>query len=416
MFALQDGNAFYCSAERIFQPQLRRVPLCVLSNNDGAVIARSGEAKALGIKMGHPAFELRGWDRRYGLHLRSANFTLYGDISARVLQVVRDLAPRVEPYSIDENFLDLTGVREPVRLAHEVRERVSRWVGIPNCVGLGPSKTLAKAANKMAKAGEGVVDLSDQDQRDRRLAIFPIEDVWGVGRRLAPRLAELGIHTAAHLRDAPPDDILSAFGVTLSRTQRELQGYSCMELAEVEPDRQQIVVSRSFGARVESLQSMHEAVATFGVRAMEKLRARGLVTCAVGVFMHSDSFRPELRQHHASRALSLPASTADTTLILKCVRQLVLTMHRPGIAYKKAGVVLQDLARPESLQGDLFAPATIGKDRLMSVMDQINQRFGRGTAGLGASGWQQRPDWGMRQEHLSPDYTTSVRDLPPALC
>jgi DNA polymerase V len=416
MFALVDGNNFYASCERVFQPALRGKPLVVLSNNDGCAIARSAEAKALGVKMGHPAHELKDLVRRHGLQMRSANFGLYGDLSARVVSILRDAAPRVEVYSIDESFLDLTGIRQREQFARDLRTRVHRWTGIPNCIGIGPTKTLAKLANKLAKTGTGVMDLGDPAVCHAALADFPVGDLWGVGRKLAPKLAARGIHTAAQLRDASTDDILAAFGVTLARTQRELQGHPCMSIEEVEPDRQQIVVSRSFGSRVSDPQALHEALATFAVRACEKLRSRGLVASGVQVFLNSDPFRPELPQHHPSRAANLSAATADTTIILRCVRQLFEGIPRRGIDYKKAGVALLDLARPEELQQDLFTPATVGNDRLMDTLDAINKKFGRGTAGLGATGWQAKPEWRMRQHMLSPSYTTSIHQLPRVRC
>jgi len=416
MFALVDGNNFYASCERVFDPKLRGKPLIVLSNNDGCAIARSAEAKALGVRMGHPAHELQHLVRDHGLLMRSANFTLYGDMSARVVQILQDAAPRVEVYSIDESFLDVAGIRHRAAFARDLRERVHRWTGIPNCIGIGPTKTLAKLANKVAKRGAGVVDLADPGDRAAALATFPVEDLWGVGRRWAARLANLGIHTAAHLRDAPPDDLLASFGVVLARTQRELQGHACIELQEIEPDRRQIIVSRSFGQRVDDHGAVAEALATFTERACEKLRRRGLVTAAVQVFAHTDPYRPELPQHHPSRTLTLPAATADTRAVLGTVRHLMRGMLRQGMGYKKAGVVLLDLARPEHLQGDLFAPAVVGDDRLMATLDRINGKYGRGTAGMGVSGWRQKPAWRMRQLQLSPSYTTSVHELPRARC
>lgn len=416
MFALVDGNNFYASCERVFQPALRGKPLVVLSNNDGCAIARSAEAKALGIKMGQPAHELTQHVHRHGLQMRSANFALYGDISARVVSVLRDAAPRVEIYSIDESFLDVTGIRDRLGFARDLREKVYRWTGIPNCIGLGPTKTLAKAANKAAKSGTGVMDLGDPVLREAVLRQFPIADIWGVGRRLAPKLNLLGIESAADLRDAPADEILARFGVTLARTQRELQGHACHELEEIEPDRQQIVVSRSFGQRVEDHNAVAEAIATFAVRACEKLRSRGLVAAAVQIFAHSDPFRPELPQHHAGRTLNLPAPTSDTTVVLRLIRRMLDGLMRDGIAYKKAGVCLMDLARPQHLQGDLFSAPTVGDDRLMSVMDRINAKFGKATVGIGATGWHARPAWGMRQQRLSPDYTTNIHALPRAIC
>jgi DNA polymerase V len=212
MFGLVDGNNFYASCERVFQPALRGVPLVVLSNNDGCAIARSAEAKALGIKMGQPAHELKHLERRQGLQMRSANFGLYGDMSARVVTILREAAPRVEVYSIDESFIDLQGMRDRDQFARDLRQRVHRWTGIPNCIGIGPTKTLVKLANKVAKSADGVIDLGDTAYRDSVLQTFSVGDLWGVGRRLAPRLETMGISTAAALRDAPADDILVAFG------------------------------------------------------------------------------------------------------------------------------------------------------------------------------------------------------------
>lgn len=416
MFALVDGNNFYASCEQLFDVSLRRKPLVVLSNNDGCAIARSAEAKALGIKMGHPAHELGHLVRRHGLLMRSANFTLYGDISARVVEVLTDAVPRVEVYSIDESFLDLSRIRDRVAFCHALRDRVRTWVGIPNCIGIGPTKTLAKAANKLAKKGAGVVDLSERPAREAALQDYPVEDLWGVGRKSAAKLEGMGIVTAAQLRDAPPDLVLEQFGVVLRRTQQELAGHPCMGLEEVEPDRQQIVVSRSFGERVENHEAMAQALATFGSRACEKLRKRGLTTAAVGILAQTDAFRPDLPQHHPTRGTTLPCATADTGIVLSVIRGLLRGFLRDGYAYKRAGVFLQDLARPEKRQGDLFNPAVVGNAKMMDTLDRINRRFGRGSIGFAATGWQERPEWGMRQRQLSPCYTTRMADLPRATC
>jgi DNA polymerase V len=416
VFALVDGNNFYASCEQVFDRTLRRKPLVVLSNNDGCAIARSAEARALAIKMGQPWHELKHLVRDHGLQMRSANFTLYGDMSARIVTILRDLAPRVEVYSIDESFLDLSRIRNREALGLEIRDRVLRWTGIPCCVGIGPTKTLAKLANKLAKKRGGFVDIADPADRAAALDGFPVEDVWGVGRRWAAKLGARGITTAAQLRDAPPEDILGAFGVVLARTQRELQERSCMELEDIEPDRQQIMVSRSFGGRVEDHAAVAQAIATFAVLACEKLRRRGLVTAGVHVFANTDTFRPELPQHHPSRMTALPSATSDTRMVLSTATLLLRKMLRKGFAYKRAGIMLLDLARPAEVQGDLFTPATTGNPKLMGTIDRINRRFGRGTAGFGSTGWHERPDWGMRQNNLSPCYTTRWADLPHAHC
>lgn len=415
MFALVDGNNFYASCERVFDPALRGRALVVLSNNDGCAIARSAEAKALGVGMAQPIHEVPREIRRQ-LVVCSANFTLYGDLSARVLAILREAAPRVEPYSIDESFLDLGGMRDREAFARDLRERVHRWTGIPNCVGIGPTKVLAKAANKIAKRGAGVVDLTDATERAAALVDYPTGDLWGIGSRTAAKLAARGIHTASQLREAPPADTLTAFGVTVARVQRELQGHPCIALEEIEPDRKQIIVSRSFGQRVDDHEAVAQALATFAVRACEKLRRRGLVAGGVGIFANSDVFRPDLPQHHPNRTVNLPRPTSDSRVVLATVRALLRGFLRAGYAYKKAGVMLHDLGRPERLQGDLFGGATLGDPILMRVVDCINERYGRGAAGFGATGWHEKPAWGMRQQTLSPCYTTRFADLPAAVC
>jgi DNA polymerase V len=416
VFALFDGNNFYHACEAVFRPFLRGRAHIVMSNNDGATIARSKAAKALGIRMGQPVHELRDYERRHGLLMSSANFELYGDISRRVLAVLRDQVPRVEPYSIDESFCDCTGIRDIERFAHDLRDRIHRFTGIENCCGLSTTKVLSKAANRIAKKGAGVVLLRTRAEQDVALRDFPVADVWGVGPRSSTKLAALGISTAAELRDAPSDMILDRFGVVMLRTQRELQGFSCLSLQEIEPDRQQIVVSRSFGERVEDHAAVAQALATFAVRACEKLRRRGLVAAGISIFASTDTFRPELRQHHPSRAMTLASPTGDSRAVLAAVRALLANFLRRGCAYKRAGIALLDLARPESLQTDLFAAAPSGKVDLMSTLDRINHRFGRGTAGFGASGWQERPAWGMRQRNVSPCFTTRWSDVPLARC
>lgn len=417
MFALVDGNNFYASCEQVFQPELRGQPLVVLSNCDGCAIARSAQARALGITMGQPAHELSSLVRSHGLKMRSANFPLYGDMSARMVAILRDMAPRLEVYSIDESFLDLTVVPSPVDLAWALRERIMRWIGIPTCVGLGPTKTLAKVANKLAKAGAGVVDVTDLDVRAKALADFPVADLWGVGQRWAAKLALLGITTAAALRDAPPGMVRSQFGVVLARTQRELQGATCLILEDSLPDRKQIMVSRSFGKRVEDHQVVAQAVATFTDLACEKLRRRERVAASVWVFANTDSFRQDLPQHHPSGMQSFAVATSDTRVVQCVVSDLLRRLLRNGYAYKRAGVALLDLANPDELTSGLFARPMGNASALMSTLDKINQRFGRGSIGLAASsGCASPPQWAARQHHLSPRFSTRLDALPRARC
>jgi DNA polymerase V len=416
IYGLIDANSAYASMEQVVNPRLRAKPLCILSNNDGNVIARTPQAKALGVKMSQPAHELKQLVRDEGLILRSANFALYGDFHRRLVHIVRDMAPRVEVYSVDELFFSCAGIRKPTDFAHEMRDRILRWIGLPTSVGLGKTRGLAKTANRLSKKGEGVVDLTDQTTHAERLASLPISEVWGVGRKWEAKLTAIGITNALQLRDAPGELILERFGVVLRRTQRELAGHACMELQDVEPDRQQIVVSRSFGERVEDHAAVMQAIATFAVNACAKLRTRGLVTSAVWITANTDAFRPELPQHHPSRAFSLVAPTADTREVLRAIRAMSQGFLRKGFAYKRAGVAMLDLARPEVLQGDLFAPTTIGDDALMQVMDRVNQRFGRNTLGVVATGWRKAPLWRMRQQALTGYSTTNFKSLPAARC
>lgn len=407
-FALVDGNNFYASVERVFDPSLIGRPVVVASNNDGAAIARSAEAKALGIKMGQPVHELRDHVRRNDLVIRSANFALYGDISARIVTILRDLFPAVEPYSIDESFVDCGNLPDPVGAAKAARARILQWTGVPCCIGVGgATKTLAKAANKLAKGtADGVVDLRDPRVRASALAGFPVEDVWGVGRRWSARLVADRIVTAQDLVECDPETLRARYGVVLSRTQRELQGFPCADLVEEEPDRQQIICSRSFGREVESQEDVLEAVSTFAVRAAEKMRGRGLSTSGVWVWFNTNAFRSDARQYHPSKVASLVEPTSDTRTILATAHALVRAMYRKGFRYKKAGVGLLDLRPGSVTQADLFTKADPRSAKLMEVLDKTNQRFGRGALGFAASGWRATPRWGMRQERLSQAYTS----------
>ena len=285
MFGLVDGNNFYASCERVFEPRLIGKPVCVLSNNDGCAIARSAECKALGVKMGQPIHEVPA-EVRQQLVIRSANFGLYGDLSGRVVSILQNLFPRVEVYSIDESFVTFDGIPESEheRVAAEARARMLKWVGIPCCVGIGPTKTLSKAANKLAKTTpNGVVSLADMDTRARLLTDYATEDLWGVGRKFAARLGAEGILTAADLIEADTETLRARYGVVLARTQRELQGVVCTELQETEPDRKQIVVSRSFGKETVDLDDLTQAVATFAIRATEKLPIARCWACTKAV-------------------------------------------------------------------------------------------------------------------------------------
>jgi DNA polymerase V len=408
MFGLVDGNNFYASVERAFDPKLIGRPVVVLSNNDGCCIARSAEAKALGIKMAQPIHEVPP-DVRRQLIVRSANFGLYGDISGRIVSILRDLFPRVEVYSIDESFVTFDGIKDRERAAREARARILQWTGIPCCVGIGPTKTLSKASNKIAKkTPHGVIDLADPEFRRQQLANYEVEDLWGVGRKWSAKLGAQGIVTAQDLIEADPETLRARFGVSLARTQRELQGIVCSDIIENEPDRQQIVCSRSFGREVVELDDLSQAVATFAIRACEKLRARSLQASGVWVWLNTNPFREDAKQYHPSKAFNLIAASSDTREVLSVAQALTRAMYRKGYRWKKAGVGLLDLTRCSTLQGDLFAQIDPRSAKLMAVMDATNRKFGRGTMGLASASWRPKgkPQWSMRQENLSPAYTS----------
>jgi len=407
MFGLCDGNNFYASVERAFDPKLIGKPIVVLSNNDGCCIARDALAKKLGVKMAQPIHEVPPEIRRQ-LVVRSANFGLYGDISGRIVSILRDLFPRVEVYSIDESFVTFDGIKDREAAAREARARILQWTGIPCCVGIGPTKTLAKAGNKLAKkTAHGVVDLADSAFRAQQLATYEVEDLWGVGRKWAAKLGAQGILTAQDLIEADPETLRARFGVTFARTQRELQGIVCSDIIETEPDRQQIVCSRSFGREVVELDDVSQAVATFAIRACEKLRARNLQASGVWVWLNTNPFKEGAKQYHPSKAFNLIAPSADTREVLMVAQALTRAMYRKGYRYKKAGVGLLDLTHGSTHQADLFAQIDPRSAKQMEVLDSINRKFGRGSMGFGSAAWRPKgkPQWSMRQENLSPAYT-----------
>lgn len=421
-FALIDGNTFYCSVERVFDPSLRGKPVVVLGNGDGCCIALSPEAKALGLKIGTPIFQVPDVIRRQ-VQVRSANFALYGDLSARIVSILRDLFPRVEVYSIDENFVDVVGLKDPVATCLEARERILQWVGIPCCVGLGATRTLAKAGNKISKtrsrravkAGALAVFHATPDNIDQ----LAVEDVWGVGRKYAARLAQEGVQTAADLAALPAETVRARYGVVLARTHQELRGIPYGDLELEEPDREQIVVSRTFGADVVD---PFDALATFATVACEKMRRRDLATGALWVWLDGNPFKGD--PFHASRAVPLPFPTRDTGEVLQAVRFLVRAMMKPGQRFKRGGVGLTDLVRSEQRQADLFFGPDVRRERGMDVLDKINAKYGRGTVGVGTTGWRvggARPgeprrggkdaQWRPHLKALSPAYTTKWSEL-----
>jgi len=414
MFALIDCNSFYASCERVYRPWLDGVPVVVLSNNDGCVIARTREAKRLGIPMGAPYFQWRNQMREWGVVCFSSNYELYGQMSTRVMTILEQMFPRVEVYSIDEAFADLSGLPgDMVELGREARARVLRWTGIPVGVGIGPTKTLAKLANWAAKTwrkSEGVIDLCDPQRRDRLLQITDVSEVWGVGRRLTARLQPLGIKTAWDLAQYDPTSLRQQFSVVLEKTARELRGISCLHLAEAEPPRQMICSSKMFGARVRELPLIREAVAAYVSKAAEKLRAQGSLAGALQVAIRTGMHDPDEPRYANAINCPLPYPADDTRVLAAAAVRGLEAIYRPGYAYSKAEVLLMDLRQCGEFTGDLFAATPRpGADRLMAVVDRINAQEGRGTVRLGRI--PAAPKWAMRREMLSQRYTTRWDEL-----
>ena len=417
VFALVDCNNFYASCEKLFRPDLKDTPVVVLSNNDGCVVARSREAKLLGIKMGVPVFQIKAEMQRHGILAFSSNYALYADLSSRVMRTLEEMAPRVEVYSIDEAFLDLTGIESVISLVEfgqQVRERIGHWIGITVCVGIAPTKTLAKLANHAAKkypATQGVVDLTNPDRQRRLLALVPVDDVWGVGRRLSKRLNALGITTALDLANASPRAIRDQFSVVLERTVRELNGESCIELEEIPPTKKQIVCSRSFGEKVTHFELLREAVCEYATRATEKLRKEQQQAKVMTVFIRTSPFKDNEPQYSNSASGELLIPSCDTRDFIELANHLLKRIWKDGFRYAKAGVMLSDFYDPGMFQPGLFDDVSTrsNSQQLMSVLDTINQS---GAGKVFFAGQGTKKDWSMKREHLSPAYTTRWDQLP----
>lgn len=416
VFALVDANNFYATCEKIFEPGLAARPLVVLSNNDGCIVARSAEAKALGIPMGAPIFQHRALCQQHDVVIKSSNYALYGDMSRRMLRVLQEFSPGVESYSIDESFLELTGFAKPGEYAHTIRTAVLRRVKITCGIGIGPTKTLAKFANHLAKTlpeWGGVFNLLDQSEADigQFMAAYPVTEIWGVGRRSGPRLNALGIHTVLDLKRAEPRDIRREFGVVLERTLRELNGISCLDVEHIVPARQQIISSRSFGRPVYDLDSLRAALTLYMSRAAEKLRAQQGCAQMVTVMIRTSPFADPVRRYCQTTVVPLTRPSSDTAVLVAAALAGLDKIYQPGFRYQKGAVVLSEICTAAQVQADLFAPATDPKrTNLMQTLDRINRVYGRGTLKLASEALTEV--WHTRSDGRSPSYTTSAQELP----
>ena len=418
MFALCDVNSFYASCETVFRPDLKGRPVVVLSNNDGCVIARSAEAKAF-VKMGEPYFKQKDLFRHHGVVCFSSNYELYADMSNRVMTTLEEMSPRCERYSIDELFCDLTGIRncrDLTEFGREIRATVLQRTHLTVGVGIAQTKTLAKLANHAAKRWQrqtgGVVDLSDMDRQRKLMAALPVEDVWGVGRRLTKKLESMGIKTVLQLADTDIGFIRKHFSVVLERTVRELRGQPCLELEEFPSVKQEIICSRSFGSRITEYEEMREAICSYATRAAEKLRNEHQHCRFISVFVKTSPFTINEPYYGNSASVTLLTPTQDSRDIIGAATHCLDVIWKNGHRYQKAGVMLGDFYSQGVAQLNLFDenPPRKNSQKLMNVLDYLNAKNGHGTLYFAGQGIQQQ--WQMKREMLSPRYTTRYADLP----
>ncbi|EOD2838395.1 Y-family DNA polymerase [Raoultella ornithinolytica] len=417
MFALCDVNSFYASCETVFRPDLKGRPVVVLSNNDGCVIARSAEAKPF-VKMGEPYFKQKDQFRRQGVICFSSNYELYADMSNRVMTTLEELSPRCEIYSIDEAFCDLTGVRncrDLTDFGREIRETVLRRTHLTVGVGIAQTKTLAKLANHAAKQWQrqtgGVVDLSNIEKQRKLMGALPVDEVWGVGRRISKKLEDMGIKTVLQLADTDIRFIRKHFNVVLERTVRELRGEPCLGLEEFAPVKQEIVCSRSFGGRITEYHEMRQAICTYASRAAEKLRGEHQYCRFISAFVKTSPFALNAPYYGNSASVKLLTPTQDSRDIIAAATRCLDAIWKNGHRYQKAGVMLGDFYSQGVAQLNLFddnAPRQ-NSEKLMEVLDHLNAKNGRGALYFAGQGIQTA--WQMKREMLSPRYTTRYSDL-----
>jgi DNA polymerase V len=416
MYALVDGNNFYVSCERVFNPKLNGVPVVVLSNNDGCVIARSQESKDLGIKMGEPAFQRKQFFEENHVRIFSSNYELYGDMSRRMHDILRTFAPAIELYSIDEAFLDLTGLGKFEDLKEygaKIKKKVMQNVGIPVGVGIAETKTLAKAANHMAKKIKqlnGVCVLRTAEQIDYALRYTPIDDVWGIGRRYSEKLRRKGIKTAYDFVQLPESWVLREMTIVGLKTYQELKGMKRLSLEEVRPPKKVIATTRSFGRKVTDIKNLQTSVATHATRCAEKLRRQKSIAAYLSVFIITDRFNEEEPQYYNSYTIGLPVPSNSQLELVKRALTALGKIYLPDYKYKKAGVIVSGIMDENDAQTDLFYHFDIEQhNRLMQQIDKLNYRYGKDTVKLGVMGMKK--EWTLRREKLSRRFTTNWDEI-----
>jgi len=415
MFGLVDCNNFYASCERVFNPSLNGKPIVVLSNNDGCVIARSNEAKLLGIKMGVPAYQIKELVKSHGVTVFSSNYTLYGDMSGRVMLMLAELTPEIEVYSIDEAFLNLEGIQDLQTLGSKIVRQVTRGTGIPVSTGIALTKTLAKVANKFAKkypAYNRLCIIDTEDKRTKALQLTNIGDVWGIGRRQAAKLEKQGVKTAYDFTKLPGSWVRKNMTVTGERTWKELQGISCIDMETAPPAKKQICTSRSFGKMVEDIGTMSEAIATHASTCSKKLRQQKSYAMSLMVFIHTNNFREDLPQYWKNTIIKLPVPTSDTLEIVHYALEGLKSTFMPGFQYKEAGIIITEIVT--SAQLGLFDSVNREKrEKLMQAIDKVNGEH-KHLVKLAVQG--NGRDWKLKQEQLSMRYTTDINEILTINC
>ena len=420
--ALVDVNNFYVSCERVFNPKLNGKPIVVLSNNDGCAVARSNEVKALGVSMGAPWFKMKALAKQHGIIALSSNYALYADMSNRVMSILREFSPDQEVYSIDESFLDLTGFQSHDLMSYgqQMRKRILQWTGLPVCVGIGASKTLAKLANHCAKKRPVFKNVCNfnamsHDALDQLLSEISVSEIWGVGRKLAPKLESLGFKSVYDLKYANQKIMRREFSVVMEKTIRELNGDVCIELEEAPPAKQQILSSRSFGQPVRDYNSLAESISLYISRAAEKLRRQQSVAGSVYVYIRTSPFKPDEPYYSKGMTVSLPSPISDTRQLANAALWALKQLYQPDYNYAKAGVMLSELQSMHQVQMDMFSKNAISTKSiaLMQAMDSINHKMGKDAIKLASEGFNK--PWKMRQENKSPSYTTHWQHIIKAL-
>jgi DNA polymerase V len=414
LVALIDCNSFYCSCERLFRPELARKPVIVLSNNDGCAVSRSDEAKLIGIKMGAPYFKIKDLCHKYSVSVFSSNYALYGDLSARVMSTIASLVPEIEVYSIDEAFVTLPPFHpsELTSSTLEMKNVITQNTGIPVSIGVGSTKVLSKVANHLAKQNKvltnGVYALVDPHEIESELKNFPVRDVWGIGHQSSRKLADYGIKTANDLRNANDKFIKKLLSIVGLNIARELRGEKCLSLENAEADRKQVMSTRSFGKPVHDLNELKESVATHISIATQKLRHQNLITRYMRVMLLTDRFSS--RDYYYSKSTTLAVGSSSTSRLISIAESLVEQLYKPGLKYKKAGVLFGDLISANNLQTDIFSSQDAEREtQLMKTLDHVNSVYGKGTLKVAACGT--RKAWKMQSQLKSPAYTTRWSEL-----